>query len=155
VRLLESARKRGIAVFHTGHYLRPDYKDVAPAGISARVGALQADTWGAEPIDELAPMAGEWRIRKGGGYSAFTGTPLDKWLRRLGITTVIIAGAGTHAGVEATIRDLREYDYHAVVASDACSGAGTEHHQATMRTVGFAHIGTTEEVLRALEKAPA
>jgi nicotinamidase-related amidase len=141
-------------VFHTGHYLRADYKDVAPGGNSARVGALQANTWGAEPIDELAPLPDEWRIRKGGGYSAFTGTPLDKWLRRLGITTLIIGGAGTSAGVEATIRDMREYDYRAVVASDACSGVGSEHHTATMRTVTFALIGTTAEVVEALEKAP-
>ncbi len=76
--LLEAARRRGIAVFHTGHYLRPDYKDVAPGGNSARYGALQDGSWGAEPIEELKPLANEWRIRKGGGYSAFTGTPLDK-----------------------------------------------------------------------------
>jgi nicotinamidase-related amidase len=153
VRLLEAARKRGIAVFHTGHYLRPDYKDVAPGGNSARVGALQANTWGAEPIEELAPTENEWRIRKGGGYSAFTGSPLDKWLRRLGITTLIIGGAGTHAGVEATVRDMREYDYNAVIATDACSAAGSEHHAASMRTLTFAQRVTTEEIVAALEMA--
>ncbi|MPZ50318.1 MAG: isochorismatase family protein [Dehalococcoidia bacterium] len=154
VKLLQAARARGITVFHTGHYLRPDYQDVAPNGNSARVGALQADTWGAEPIEELAPLPGEWRVRKGGGYSAFTGSPLDKWLHRLGITTLIIGGAGTHAGVEATVRDMREYDYHAVIASDACSGAGAEHHAASMLTLTFAQRGTTQEVLDALDKAP-
>lgn len=154
VRLLDAARKRRVAVFHTGHYLRPDYLDVAPGGNSARFGALQADTWGAEAIDELKPAPGEWGIRKGGGYSAFTGTPLDKWLRRLGVTTLIIGGAGTHAGIEATVRDMREYDYRAVVASDACSGAGTDHHAATMLVLTFAQIGTTEEIVHALEQAP-
>ena len=154
VKLLQAARKRGVRVFHTGHYLRADYQDVAPGGNSARVGALQANTWGAEPIEELAPLPDEWRIRKGGGYSAFTGSPLDKWLRRLGITTLIIGGAGTHAGVEATIRDMREYDYRAVVATDACSAAGSEHHAASMRTLTFAQRGTTAEVLEALDAAP-
>jgi nicotinamidase-related amidase len=153
VRLLEAARKRSVAVFHSGHYLRADAMDVAPGGNSARYGALKDGTWGAEPIDELAPLAGEWRIRKGGGYSAFTGTPLDKWLRRLGITTLIIGGAGTHAGIEATVRDMREHDYHAVIASDACSGAGTPHHTASMLTLNFAQIGTTDEILDALANA--
>jgi len=44
VRLLDAARRRQVAVFHTGHYLRPDYLDVAPGGNSARFGALQADS---------------------------------------------------------------------------------------------------------------
>ncbi len=153
VRLLEAARSRGMAVFHTGHYLRDDYLDVAPGGNSARFGALKADTWGSEPIEELKPATGEWRIRKGGGYSAFTGTPLDKWLRRLGITTLIIGGAGTHAGIEATVRDMRELDYLAVIASDACSGVGTDHHAASMLTLTFAQIAATQEVVEAIRKA--
>jgi nicotinamidase-related amidase len=137
-------------VFHTGHFLREDGLDAAPGGRAAGLGALRDNTWGAEPIDELEPAAGEWRIRKGGGYSAFTGTPLDKWLRRLGVTTVIIGGAGTHAGIEATVRDLREYDYSAVVASDACSGISTPNHAASMRTLTFAQIGATQSVIEAL-----
>jgi nicotinamidase-related amidase len=153
IRLLEAARSRGMPVFHTGHFLRPDYKDVAPGGNSARYGALQEGTWGAQPIDELKPEPGEWLIRKGGGYSAFTGTPLDKWLRRLGVTTLIIGGAGTHAGIEATVRDMREYDYNAVIASDACSGIGTPNHAASMLTLTFAQIGTTGEVIAAIATA--
>ena len=155
VRLLNAARERGLPVFHTGHYLRPDYLDVAPNGSSQRYGTLQDGTWGAEPIDELKPLPGEWVIRKGGGYSAFTGTPLEKWLRRLGVTTVIIGGAGTHAGVEATIRDTRELDFSCIVASDACSGVGTEHHTASMLILTFAQIGTTQEVVEAIRQAPA
>ena len=49
---------------------------------------------------------------------------------------------------------MREYDYRAVVATDACSAAGSEHHAATMQTLTFAQRGTTQEVLEALEKAP-
>ena len=155
VRLLETARKRGMAVFHTGHFLRADYIDAVPNAPSARMGTLRDGTWGAQPIDELAPAEGEWLIRKGGGYSAFTGTALDKWLRRLGITHIIIGGAGTHAGVEATVRDFREHDYRGIIASDACSGAGSPNHAASMLILNFAQIGTTDEVLEAMENAPA
>ena len=154
VRLLHAARKRGIAVFHTGHFLRSDANDAPLGGRSATLDVLKDGSWGAEPIDELAPVAGEWRIRKGGGFSAFTGTPLQKWLHRLGVTTLIIGGAGTHAGIEATVRDMRELDFHAVIASDACSAVGSDHHAASMLTLTFAQIGTTDEVVTALEQAP-
>jgi nicotinamidase-related amidase len=153
VRLLDSARARGIAVFHTGHYLRPDAMDAPLGGRSSTLDVLKDGSWGAEPIDELRPAAGEWRIRKGGGFSAFTGTPLEKWLHRLGITTIVIGGSGTHAGIEATVRDMRELDFDAVIVSDACSGAGTDHHTASMLTLNFAQRGTTDEVVAALQAA--
>jgi nicotinamidase-related amidase len=154
VRLLHAARARGLAVFHTGHYLRPDAMDAPLGGRSSQLDVLKDGSWGAEPIDELWPEQGEWRIRKGGGFSAFTGTPLEKWLHRLGITTIIICGSGTHAGIEATVRDMRELDFDAVIASDACSGVGTEHHAASMLTLTFAQRGATDEVVDALKSAP-
>lgn len=153
VRLLNSARARGVAVFHTGHYLRPDAQDAPLGGRSSTLDVLKGGSWGAEPIDELRPLDSEWRIRKGGGFSAFTGTPLEKWLHRLGVTTIVICGSGTHAGIEATVRDMREQDFDAVIASDACSGVGTDHHAASMLTLNFAQRGTTDEVVAALESA--
>ena len=155
VQLLNAARSHALAVFHTGHYLRADAIDAPLGGRSSTLDVLKDGSWGAEPIEELRPMDGEWLIRKGGGYSAFTGTPLEKWLRRLGVTTIIICGSGTHAGIEATVRDMRELDFDAVIASDACSGVGTDHHAASMLTLNFAQRGTTDEVLAALEAAAA
>ena len=76
-------------------------------------------------IDELKPLPSEWKIRKGGGFSAFTGIGLEKWLRRLGVTTLIVGGAGTGAGVSSTVYGARERDFNVVVASDACNGVGT------------------------------
>jgi nicotinamidase-related amidase len=153
--LLEAARRRGMAVFFTGHFLRPDAKDAPRGGRSEKLDVLRDGSWGAETIDELKPAPGEWRIRKGGGMSAFTGTPLEKWLRRLGVTTIIIGGSGTGAGVSSTIYASREHDFGCVVASDACNGAGTEHHKAAMLNASsFAQVGTTSEVVEAMAKAP-
>ena len=153
--LLEAARGRGMAVFFTGHFLRADARDAPLGGRSERFDVLKDGSWGAEPIDELKPGPGEWRIRKGGGMSAFTGTPLEKWLRRLGVTTVIIGGSGTGAGVSSTIYAARERDLACVVASDACNGVGSEHHTAAMLNLStFAQVGTTDEVVESMERAP-
>ena len=153
--LLAAARNAGIPIVFTGHWLRDDYADVAPGGTSQRHGALKAGTWGAEIVDELTPLKGEWVIRKGGGYSAFTGTPLDKWLHRLGVSTIIVAGTGTQAGVAATLFAARDLDYATVVVSDACRG-GREAHDASMLIFSaFCQVGTTEEVVAALESLGA
>lgn len=149
VALLTAARAAGALVVFTGHWLRQDYADVAGGGNSKRHGALKAGTWGAEIVDELAPRPDEWVIHKGGGYSAFTGTPLDKWLHRLGVTSIVVAGSGTAAGVAATLFAARDLDYATVVVSDACRG-GAEVQDASMLVFGgFAQVGTTDEVVAA------
>lgn len=151
VRLLAAARAASLPVFFTGHFLRPDYQDVAPGGNSKGYGALQDGTWGAQVIDDLKPEPGEWLIRKGGGYSAFTGTALEKWFRRLGVTTFIIGGAGTVAGVESTVRDARERDFFSIVASDACRGDKVHHDTSLMNMATFAQVGVTDDIVEAIK----
>ena len=154
VQLLEAARRHHLPVFFTGHFLREDYRDAAHSGRVAQLGANKAGTWGAEIIDELKPAPGETVIHKGGGYSAFTGTALEKWLRRLGVDTMIIAGIATHSGVEATVRAACDLDFNSVVVSDACK-AKPDHHQASLLNMAvFAEVATTTEVIEALDKAP-
>ncbi|MXW29450.1 MAG: cysteine hydrolase [Chloroflexi bacterium] len=150
VRLLTAARAVGLPVFFTGHFLREDYLDAARHGRARSLGSLRDGTWGAEVIDELAPLPGEFLIRKGGGMSAFTGTALEKWLRRLGVSTLIVAGIATQAGVESTVRDARERDYDSIVVGDACDGR-SENHEASLLNMGtFAQVVSTEEVVAAL-----
>jgi nicotinamidase-related amidase len=152
-RLLEAARRHRLTVFHTGHFLRDDGFDATHRSRAAKIGALRAGTWGAEFVDELKPAPGETIIRKGGGYSAFTGTALEKWLRRRGITTIIIGGVATNSGVEATVRAALDLDFESVVVSDACN-ASPAHHQASLLNMGqFATIATTSDVITALDKA--
>ena len=152
VRLLDAARRAKLPVFFTGHFLREDYLDAARHGRARSLGSLQDGTWGAEVIDELAPRPGEFMIRKGGGMSAFTGTALEKWLRRLGVSTVIVAGIATAAGVESTVRDAREKDIDSVVVRDACNGA-TANHEASMLNMGtFAMVSSTDAVIEAMER---
>jgi ureidoacrylate peracid hydrolase len=154
VRLLEAARQRGMHVFFSGHYLRPDALDAPRGGRSNTLDVLKDGSWGAEPIDELKPAPGEWKIRKGGGFSAFTGTPFEKWLRRLGISTIIVGGAGTGAGISSTIYAARERDFRSVLVADACNGVGSESHRAAILNLSsFAQVGNTDEAVSAIERA--
>jgi nicotinamidase-related amidase len=154
-KLLRAARDRGLPIFFTGHFLRHDARDAPLGGRSERLDVLKDGSWGAQVIDELKPEPQDWIIRKGGGFSAFTGTPLEKWLRRLGVTTVIVGGAGTGAGVSSTIYATRERDLACIVASDACNGIGSDMHKAAMLNVGtFAQVALTEEIAAALANAP-
>lgn len=151
VALLEAARGRGMPVFFTGHNLRADARDAPLGGRSETLDVLKEGSWGAGIIDELAPQPGEWRIRKGGGFSAFTGTPLEKWLRRLGVTTLVICGAGIGAGVASTVFAARECDLHSVVAADACDSVGSDvHAAATYVLARFAQVGSTAEIVEAI-----
>ncbi len=153
VRLLEAARRHGLPVFFTGHSLRDDYWDAAHRTRSHILGIWKAGSWGAEVIDELKPAPGETIIHKGGGYSSFTGTPLEKWLRRGGVTTIIIAGVATHSGVEATVRAACDLDFDVIVVSDACNAKRANHEASLLNMAFYADIATTGEVIDALEKA--
>lgn len=151
-RLLMAARSHALPVFYTGHALRPDHRDAVILGNSSKHLAYLAGTWGAEVIDELKPEPGDWIVRKGGGMSAFTGTPFEKWLHRLKVTHIVIAGGSTNSGVESTVRDARDRDFHTIVVSDACRSNSPAHHEASLFNMAlFSQIGTVDEVIAALD----
>ena len=118
VKLLEAARRRGMAVFFTGHFLRPDAKDAPQGGRSETMDVLKDGTWGAEMIDELKPLPDQWKIAKAAASAPSLARGWEKRLRRLGFTTLIVGGAGTGAGVSSTVYAARERDF-GVVLSDA------------------------------------
>lgn len=149
VRILEAARGAGIPVFFTAHFLRHDYADAARGATSPQRGTLKADSFGAQIIDELAPRGDEYVVRKGGGMSAFTGSSLDKLLRRRRVDTLVVAGGATHVGVDSTVRAASDLDYDCIVVSDACRSDPLERHVASLENLSgrFAQIMTTGEVL--------
>lgn len=72
-----------------------------------------ADTWGGRVVDELAPLAGEYLVRKR-RFSAFFGTDLDLLLRELDVREVYLGGVLTNICVYATALDaaMRGYGVH-------------------------------------------
>jgi nicotinamidase-related amidase len=86
-------------------------------------------------------------------WGAFYGTELDLQLRRRGLTTIVLCGIATEAGVESTARDAYERGYHLVFASDAMAGIHAESHANAVERI-FPRLGrvrTTQQILAALE----
>jgi nicotinamidase-related amidase len=85
-------------------------------------------------------------------WGAFYGTDLDLQLRRRTLTSIVLCGIATEAGVESTARDAYELGYELVFASDAMSGMSPESHANSIERI-FPRIGrvrTTDQIVAAL-----
>ena len=126
-----------------GDMLRPDCDSPSalpaklPAGWTEYVPGL------VEPGDHLLTKK-QW--------GAFTGTNLDLQLRRRGISTIVLTGISTSAGVESTARHAYELGYHQVLVEDAMAARTAEEHEHAVKRI-FPRLGrvrSTEEVLAGL-----
>ena len=111
--------------------------------------------WGSQVIPELEPQPDDYYIPKC-RYSAFYQTYLDLALRSRGIDTLIISGGSTDVGVCATVFAGRDYDYHWIVARDACA---TSHdprsHESLMELVfpRMARVRSTDQIMAMIQTA--
>ena len=150
-RLLAAARDARIPIAHVGFWTLPDHgSDSGPWLAQRRRSTFSADnlciadTEGAAFIDELAPVAGEWVVRKH-RYSAFTSTDLDLLLRSRRIRSLIITGVSTNACIESTLRAAFELDYYVCVPPDATGSWDESLHAATLANVNH-RFGVTLSV---------
>lgn len=107
--------------------------------------------WGAEIVDDLAPMPGDLVVDKT-TYSAFVHTGFDQLLRRRGVRTLFITGIGTPTCVDATARDAYFHEYWAVVVSDCCGAILPETHEQALFHIKrrYGWVTTSPDVLVAL-----
>jgi nicotinamidase-related amidase len=94
-------------------------------------GGLPAD-W-ADLVEGLA-QPGDLRVTKH-QWGAFFGTDLDVQLRRRAIKTIVVGGIATNFGVESTVEQAWERDYHVVVAENATSSRSAEMHAFSIGTM--------------------
>ena len=122
-------------IFHIVREYRADGSDIE---ISRRdaflVGPQYAvpGTKGAEIVDALRPLPGEYRIVKP-RFSAFFGTELDLILRRLEVTDVAICGTQYPNCIRATAFDSLSHGYLTTVITDATSAASLEVARSNIR----------------------
>ena len=132
--VLAEFRKRKLPVFHIVRVHRPDGSDVeiTRQDLFRKQPFAVAGTHGAAVIDELAPQAGEYVLKKT-RMSAFIGTELDLMLRTLGVTTIMVCGIQTPNCIRTTVFDGIAYNYPVVLVGDATGAASGEVHLANIR----------------------
>ena len=115
--------------------------------------ALVEGTRGAQLVDELTPMAGDYVLVKK-RRNAFHQTELDFHLRARNITTLAIGGVATDLGVENTVRDAWDRDYNVIVLEDISVAVPAAAHDYAVANVfpRMARIMTTDRILAELEK---
>jgi biuret amidohydrolase len=123
----------------------------------ARKGILRHNLAGS-PGTEVIPALwaeGDLVVRGKKRYSAFFATDLEFLLRRLGATTLILAGINTTTCILCAAFEATNRDFRVVVASDAVDSMdGEEMHRFALRLVGAAlgWVWRNEEILAALRR---
>jgi nicotinamidase-related amidase len=106
-----------------------------------------------ELVAELQPQPTDHRVTKS-RWGAFYGTDLDDYLKKLGITQIVLAGVATSMGVESTARAAHEHGYHVVLAVDAMTDRDAAAHQNSVERT-FPKLGETamsDDVIAMLDR---
>ena len=155
MRLVAACRAKGVLVCHVWFVCEPGHPALgrhAPlyAGIHD-ANALVRGTWGAAPVDGLAPAAGDLVIEKM-SMSAWPTSRLDSHLRQDGRDTLINTGAWTNMSVEHTARTAADLGFRVVVPEDACSTMNADWHRASVNYAmqNVATVTRVDAVLAAL-----
>ena len=154
-RLAERCRALGIPVIHVWFVVPPGAKGLtlnAPLFEGVIDGnALVRGTWGAAPVDGLAPHGGDHVVEKM-RMSAWEGTTLETILKAEGRDVIIETGAWTNMSIEHTARTGADKGYVMVIPEDACSTMNADWHRASVDYAlqNVAAVTTTDAVLAAL-----
>lgn len=103
---------------------------------------LDNSPWGRSIVDPIQPRDGEIEVKKL-RTSAFFGTPLESYLRKHGVQTVILAGVASNGAVIATTTDAVSRDFYCFVLGDATVGTRPELHEAALSVIGYENVIST------------
>lgn len=117
---------------------------------SRNFGELPAD-W-ADLVPELNRQPQDHTVTKR-TWGAFMNTDLDAYLKKLGVTQVVIVGVATSIGVESTARQAYEHGYSVTLAVDAMADLNVDaHHNSITRIFPrLGETGTAQEIIGLLD----
>ena len=155
-KLLTRARAVGMPIIYVRVARRPDLKDAprpplgTPPGTSGAPSLIEGSE-GATIVAELAPRPEDVIVTKH-TTSPFHTTDLGVYLRRFGISTLLLTGYSTTGVVEGSLRDARDQDYDCVVVRDCCAAATVQEHDTCMDIVfpRMAWVASADEVISAM-----
>ena len=124
--------------------------------IGKRTPILIEGTWGAEVHPALAPVEGDYVIRRFLSVDASYGSSLFGTLRALGRSLIVALGVSTNFAVEGTVRGAVNRLFEVVVPEDCCASVPEEMHRFSIERILslLGTISTSDEVVRALTPAP-
>lgn len=150
-KILNHFRSSALPVFHVVREYRADGSDVEKTrrqNFLNKQSYCVPGTKGCAIVDQLNPVAGEYRVVKN-RFSGFMNTELDFILRRLDVRNIIVCGVQYPNCIRATIYDAVSLDYDVTLVTDA-AGAETEE-VARANIYDISNIGvdclTTEQFL--------
>ena len=151
-RALDSARERGIAIFHVRRAYRADGSDVEPCRYNAWLAggkplSTACDDAGSMNWPDLLTPADGDRVMVKPRFSAFFDTPLHELLSREGRDTVVLSGTNTANCVRSTCYDALSLNYNVIVLEDATAAPSPSVQSANlddMQAVGAQIMGTDE-----------
>jgi nicotinamidase-related amidase len=157
-KLLAKVRQVGMPIIYVRVSRRPDLKDAprpplgAPANPAAGPALIEGTT-GAEVVSELAPQPGDPIVTKH-TTSPFNTTDIEVYLRRFGVSTLILTGYSTTGVVEGPLRDARDKDYDCVVVRNCCAAATAQEQDTCMDIVfpRMAWVADVDEVIDAIKE---
>ena len=87
-------------------------------------------------------------------WNAFFETELDKQLKDLNVTGIVLGGVSTSIGVEGTARAASELGYNISFAIDAITDRVKEAHERSIQFIypRLGEAGTTEEIIEMMNK---
>lgn len=155
-RLLNFFRENSMPVtFGRIACLREDGEDRSPVQKSEGWNGmlLHVDSFGAQMIDELAPISGEIIVNKTTD-SVTTGTNYLNLIRNMGIETVVVTGIVTDQCVASTVRGLADDGFKVICVEDCCAAPDITLHDTELKIMNviYCNVLDTDQTISIIEK---
>jgi len=155
--LVDAARAAGVTVMFVRLVSNPGAESRVIHEARARQGEQGPDLCveGSHGADFIGPqpLPGETVISKH-RYSAFARTGLADRLHSMGLDTVVLAGLTTECCVASSAWDGFEWDFHVLIAADACAAYEKDLHDQALKALALsgASVVPTAEFVTSWEK---
>lgn len=108
-------------------------------------------------VAELAPRPQDITIAREHGMTGFFTTPLDAYLRNLGVSTVVITGVSANIAVNGTAIEAMNRGYRVIVPSDGIAGDPPQYVEQLLRYTirNIALVARVQQILDHWDALPS
>ncbi len=133
-KLFHSARRVGVPVLYVTDQRRSDGVGAANnVTVGRSITGPQRQLGHGPIVSQLTPRPEDISITREHGMTGFYTTPLDAYLRNLGVTNVIITGVSANIAVNGTSIEAMNRGYRVIVPGDCIAGDPPEYVEQLLR----------------------